>query len=38
MHHPQVDIERFNVKRENGGREFIHLGLTYKTTTAGFKK
>ena len=38
MHHPSVEKEHFNVRRENGGRGLIQQELTYKTTTIGLKK
>ena len=38
MNHPRVDIERLNIKRENGGRGLIQLELIYQTTTIGLKK
>ena len=31
-------MERFYIKRENGGRDLVQLELTYKTTIIGLKK
>ena len=36
IYHQKTCIERFYVKRENGGRDLIQLELTYKTITVGF--
>ena len=38
MDPPGADMKRLSIKRENGGRGFIQLELTNKTTTIGFKK
>ena len=38
MHHPRAHIERLYGKGKNGGRRFILLKLTNKTTAIGFNK
>ena len=38
MHHPKSDVDRLYLPRTEGGRGFVQLRLSYKTTTIGLDK
>ncbi len=38
MYHTRLHVQRLNVKRENGGKDFVQAEKNIKTVTKGHKK